>query len=565
MNQMHEALHVIPLGGLGEVGMNCLAIECQGHILIVDCGTNFPSDDYGIDVVHPRFDWLVANQSRIAALILTHGHEDHIGGLPYLMRACDLAKFPVLGPPHAVRLVERRLNDHGMELEMERVSVLPLGKKHRTECFEVSSIRVSHSIADATALVITCPAGKIVHTGDFNFDPEPSDGECTDEQALRDLGDQGIDLLLSDSTNVDVRGEGGSETLVEEALDSVIRECKHRVFVALFASNVQRLISLGKIAERRGRRIVLLGRSLLQQVEVAKDLGYLKWSHTLELPVDRLGSYPRSQVMVLCSGTQAEAGSAMMRLALDEHRFARIERGDSVVFSSRVIPGGERAVSAMQDALLRIGAHVVNRQIQPEIHTSGHACRQEQRRMLNLVRPKTFVPVHGTLHHLTQHAHLAQECGVSQTMVVENGQSVILRDGMLERGATHPAGIVAVALGGHVISNQEAKARRDLGRYGALMVSMLCDHKWGLEQEPRVMIEGLPERPSSITERESVDLIQHMEATMVSQWNAFKGRTRERLEVEVERFVRRHLEVTFGLRPVVKVSVWRSKGRPTAD
>lgn len=544
--------------------MNCLVLDCQGHLLIVDCGTNFPSDDYGVDIIHPRFDWLAANQERIAGVVLTHGHEDHIGALPYLLRSCSASKFPIWGPAHALRLAERRLNDHLLESERERLSLLPLGRKQLLGCFQVESIRVSHSIADATALVIDTPGGRVLHTGDFNFDPQPSDGECTDEQALRDWGDKGIDLLLSDSTNIDVRGEGGSETFVEEALDSVVRQCRARVFVALFASNVQRLISLGKVAERNGRRIALLGRSLWQHVEVAKDLGYLAWPHHLELPTERLASYPRSEVMVLCSGTQAEAGSAMMRLALDEHRFAGIEAGDTVIFSSRVIPGGERAVSVMHDALLRQGAHVVDRHTRPDVHTSGHACKQEQRRMLQLVRPKAFIPVHGTLHHLTQHALLARECGVTQTMVIENGQGGILRDGKLERGADYPAGVVTVALGGHVLSHDELKGRRDLGRYGLITVSVLCDHKWGLQQPPRVEVDGLPARATTASDRETVQLATHTETVLGHQWSSFKARSVERLENELERFSRRYLEATFGLRPVVKVTVWRNNAR-TSD
>jgi ribonuclease J len=278
-----------------------------------------------------------------------------------------------------------------------------------------------------------------------------------------------------------------------------------------------------------------------------------------------LSSYPRSEVLVLCSGTQAEAGSAMMRLAFSEHRFARMEAGDTAVFSSRVIPGGERAVSVLQDALLRLGAHVVNRHIRPDVHTSGHACRQEQRRMLNLIRPKTFMPVHGTLHHLTQHALLARECGVNETLVVENGQSAVLRGATLERSADYPSGVVTIALGGHVLTPDELKGRRDLGRYGCVTVSVLCDHKWGLEHEPKVSLQGLPALTVTAVEREVVNLDYHAKTILTQQWASFKGRTTERLESEVERFLRRYLETNFGLRPAINVSVWRSKGRVTSS
>lgn len=545
-----EPLRIFPLGGLGEVGMNCMALECAGDVIIIDCGTSFPADDYGIDVVHPRFDWLVSHRDRVRGVVLTHGHEDHIGALPYLLAACAPTRLDVYGPKHALRLVERRLAEHELEEQLSWLHVVRLGQPVSLGCFTVRTLRVSHSIADATALVIDSPAGRIIHTGDFNFDPEPSDGEHTDEAALEHWGNQGVDLLMSDSTNIDVRGEGGSEALVEQELEAVIGASTQRVFVALFASNIQRLIALGRIAQRCKRRIVLLGRSLAQHVEVAKDLGYLDWPHQLELPVERLSSYPRGEVLILCSGTQAESGSAMAKLAADDHRFARIQPGDTVVFSSRVIPGGERHVSELQDDLARLGAKVISRLTHPGVHTSGHACRQEQRRMLQLVRPRAFLPVHGTLHHLTSHAVLAKECGVSRTLVVENGQAAILQEGYLEKGAAFTVGTVAIEWSGVPLLPDSIKLRRDLGRYGTLHVGVACAADWSLSGEPRIQALGLPQfgeedaRPGELT------------AAITRQWSSFRARQVTRLERELERFVRRHVEEEYGLRPVVTTQVW---------
>lgn len=550
MTAVTEPLRVFPLGGLGEVGMNCLALQCAGDVIVIDCGTSFPADDYGVDVIHPRFDWLVSQRDQIRGVVLTHGHEDHIGALPYLLRACEPNQLTIHGPTHALRLVERRLIEHDLEDQCSRLNVIRLGQPVTLGCFTVRTLRVSHSIADATALVIDSPGGRVIHTGDFNFDPEPSDGEHTDEVALREWGDRGVDLLLSDSTNIDVRGEGGSETLVEQELEAVIAGCTERVFVALFASNVQRLIALGRIAERCRRRIVLLGRSLSQHVEVAKDLGYVKWSPQLELPVERLASYPRGEVMILCSGTQAEPGSAMAKLAADEHRFVRIQPGDRVVFSSRVIPGGERQVSELQDALMRLGAVVNSRLTHPGIHTSGHACRNEQRRMLELVRPRAFVPVHGTLHHLRSHAELASECGVVSTLVVENGQAAVLRDGRLERGTTFTKGTVAIEWSGVPLTPQSLKMRRDLGRYGALHIGVAVDREWSLQGAPRVVPLGLPQF------EEGDARLADLEAVIERQWSSFRARQRETLERELERFVRRYVDEEFRLRPVVTVQVW---------
>lgn len=556
MTAATEPLRVFPLGGLGEVGMNCLALQCAGDVIVLDCGTSFPADDYGVDVVHPRFDWLVSEREHIRGLVLTHGHEDHIGAVPYLIGACSPSALRILGPAHAVKLVQRRLIEHDLEQEAQRVEVIGLGKPVSLGCFTVRTLRVSHSIADATALVIDSPGGRVIHTGDFNFDPQPSDGEHTDEAALRQWGDRGVDLLLSDSTNIDVRGEGGSETLVEQELEAVVRGCSQRVFVALFASNVQRLISLGRIAQRCRRRIVLLGRSLLQHVEVAKDLGYLQWPHGLELPLEKLSSYPRSEVMVLCSGTQAEPGSAMAKLAADDHRFARVQSGDTVIFSSRVIPGGERPVSELQDALARLGATVVSRLTHPGIHTSGHACRQEQRRMIELVRPRAFLPVHGTLHHLTSHAALAKSCGVPRTIVIENGQSAVLVDGYLDRGATFTKGIVAIDWSGVPLLPDSLKMRRDLGRYGSVQVGVSCGKDWSLLEPPRITALGLPRFDEAGGRREE------LESAIARQWPSFRSREVGRLEKELERFVRRYAEEAFGLRPVVTGQVW-ARGHKT--
>jgi ribonuclease J len=313
---------------------------------------------------------------------------------------------------------------------------------------------------------------------------------------------------------------------------------------------VQRLIALGRIAERSRRRIVLLGRSLAQHVEVAKDLGYLKWPHQLELPVERLASYPRGEVMVLCSGTQAEVGSAMAKLAADEHRFVRIQPGDRVVFSSRVIPGGERQVSELHDALMRLGATISSRLTHPGIHTSGHACRQEQRRMIELVRPRAFLPVHGTLHHLRSHSALAKDCGVASSLVIENGQAAVLRGGLLENGMTFTKGKVSIEWSGVPLGPDSLKMRRDLGRYGSLQIGVACDRDWSLQGPPRIVPLGLPQFDEADTRSGELGV------AIEKHWSSFRARQKDGLEREVERFVRRYVEEEFGLRPVVTIQVW---------
>jgi ribonuclease J len=278
-----DSLRMIPLGGLGEVGMNCMALEHDGQLLVIDCGTSFPSEDHGVDVVHPDLSWLFRNWARVVGVFLTHGHEDHIGALPYLLKG---RTAPIYGPRHALKLVQRRFTEHGLDISGE-LHVVECGTRTALGPFVVEPIRVSHSIVEATALAISCAAGTVVHSGDFKFDERPSDGEPTDETRLLELGEAGVDLLLSDSTNVDSSGVSASEADVADSLDAIVRDAPKRVFVALFASNVQRLISLGNIAQRRGRRICLLGRSLSVHGEVASELGHLRWPPELLLPPDR--------------------------------------------------------------------------------------------------------------------------------------------------------------------------------------------------------------------------------------------------------------------------------------
>jgi len=543
MQDAATALRVVPLGGLGEVGMNCLALEHADEILIIDCGTSFPADDYGVDIVHPKFEWLAANARRIVGLCLTHGHEDHIGAVSYLLRQIPM---PIWGPRHALRLLERRLSELRMDAAVDGMRELPFGRSTSIGSFSIEPIRVSHSIADATCLSITTSAGRVVHSGDFKFDPTPSDGEPTDEERLLDLGSEGVDLLLSDSTNVDSFGTSGSEADVEVALDQEIKGVAGRVIVTLFASNIQRLISLGRIAQRRGRRICLLGRSLGFQIEVATSLGYLDWPHSLIVPQDRARTYPRGELLVLASGTQAEPGSAMARLAEGSHRALDLTPGDKVVFSSRVIPGNERPVVAMTDALLRRGVQVVGKEVRG-VHTSGHANRDEQRHLIDLLQPKCFVPVHGTLHHLRRHEQLAREAGVLTTAVIENGQTVLLQAGRLQRGADVPCGYVNVGTGGAVVTDETLKLRRDLGRYGIVTVSVVCERRGRLVGTPSILTAGLAqfEKRSGLTDELAEQLVRQ----------CGKLASPALIEEEVQRIVRHWFERCYRLRPLVLVHV----------
>lgn len=449
---------MLPLGGLGEVGMNCMAVEQRGDVLLVDCGVTFDARGLGVDVIHPDFSALDAFGARIAGVVVTHGHEDHIGALPYLLKRHDV---PVWAPPYALGLIRERLGEHEVLAHARLFETRPRTPFH-VGSFRVEPIRVTHSIADATALAITTDAGMFVHSGDFKVDEAPPDGEHFDTERLRELGDAGVTLLMSDSTNIDAEGPTGNEIDVGAVLESLVEGATGAVVVAMFASNIHRLRLLGDIARRTGRKIVLLGRGVGTHARVARSTGYLPWPDDLVWPDAQTRELPRSKILAVATGSQGEANAALAKLARGDHPALDIGPGDRVILSARTIPGNEREVHALLGLLLRRGCEVRTRLTDRGVHVSGHAHRPEQRRMIELVRPKCFIPVHGTIHHLTRHAELARETGVQQVSVIENGRIAEVTDGRLELRETVHAGRVHVFAGReiptHVLREREVLA-----------------------------------------------------------------------------------------------------------
>lgn len=541
-----DSIRLVPLGGLGEIGMNCLAIEQQDGILVVDCGTGFPHYDLGVDVLHPDFSWLSERAAHVRGVFVTHGHEDHIGGLPYLLSKLDV---PVFGPQHALGLVRERLADHDFAAQDVDLRDASPGLVYQVGPFTVEPVRVSHSICEATALAIGTAAGTVLHTGDFNMDPDPPDGEPIDAERLRSIGDAGVALLLSDSTNIDTLERRGSERGVGSALEELVQAAEERVIVALFASNVQRLILLGEIAVRAGRKVCLLGRSLLTQVDVATRIGRLRWPSDLCVSPERAATLPREQVLVLAGGSQAEKNSALRRLASGSHHLLQLEAGDSVILSSRIIPGNERPVFEMMSDLLRRGARLHTVNTDPGIHTSGHAGRSEQRRMLELIRPRAFMPLHGTLHHLRRHAELAREVGVRDTLVVENGTSVIFDGDGLQRDEQVTHGKVAIAMGGEPIDQDTLWRRAELGRSGVVSLSIVLDRDGRVLGTPRVSALGVPlvDKDASLLRgiaREALKTLDRVRRYQRVDW-----------EDELRRAVRRQVLDICGSRPNIEVHV----------
>lgn len=549
MSLVHsDELRLVPLGGLGEIGMNCLALEQGEDILIVDCGVTFPNTDSGVDVLHPRFDWLLERKERIRGLVLTHGHEDHIGAVPYLL---DALRVPVWGPRHALSLVRHRLEEHdGLADACDFFETRPRERFH-VGSFSIEPLRVTHSITEATALAIDTHAGLVVHTGDFKLDEQPTDGETTDLERLAQLGDAGVRLLLSDSTNVDSPGTSTSERVVGEALGRTVAEATGRVVVGIFASNVQRLALIGAVAQKTGRKVCLLGRSVLTHVRIATETGHLDWPSNLVVAPDQAANLPRAQVLIIASGTQAEPLAALARLAQGTHPKLSLEPGDRVVFSSRIIPGNDRAVFDLYAAFARRGIEVRSRVDDPGLHASGHAHRDELTRMIQLVRPRAFLPVHGTRHHLERHAKLARGLGIDDVLVAENGDVVQLgREHALERVAHTPVGRVAI-FERAPLADEILRERTQLGRSGVVSVAVVLDGSGRLVAGPEL-------RSLGVLGKLEADVLERASRAVASRLDRGEDdRDRGGISESIRLTARRSIEADTGRRAVVSVSILR--------
>ncbi|CAN5370678.1 ribonuclease J [soil metagenome] len=540
-------LRVFPLGGLGEVGMNCLALEQDGHVMLIDCGVTFDDRGLGIDVIHPDFSALDAYRDRIAGVFITHGHEDHIGALPYLLARHDV---PIWAPKYSLGLIRERLDEHEILRHARLVEVAPR-ETHVVGPFSVEPIRVTHSIADATALAIRTAAGLVIHTGDFKIDETPPDGEHFDSDRFQELGDEGVDLLFSDSTNIDAAGPTGSEAGVGDVIEKIVVEATGAVVVALFASNVHRLRLLGEIALKTKRKLVILGRSVKRHAAVARGTGYLDWPSDLVWPAERAKELPRERILGLATGTQAETRGALARLARGDHQSLDLVKDDTVILSARTIPGHEPEVYALMGSLLRREVKLRTWVTDRGIHVSGHAHRVEQRRMLELVRPKAFVPVHGTLHHLTRHAALAREVGVPSVAVLENGDVATLQAGVIQKTDRVTSGRGFAAFG-KPLSRAVIKERMALAQDGTCAVTVLyvAEDEINVHVASKgVVVEGSHLHADAIREARAAWL-----ATSVDAKQPLAARCGVRAE-SARRAVRRVFEHATGFKPMTMVTV----------
>ena len=473
---MVEKLRIIPLGGLGEIGKNMMALEFDDDIIIVDCGVQFPEEGMlGVDLIIPDVSYLVERVDRVRGILITHGHEDHIGALPFVLPQLPV---PVFAPRLAHGLISAKLKERRASRGFEATPIDPGIPYQFGQHFAARWFRVCHSIPDAMGIAISTPLGTVIHTGDFKIDHTPVDGRTIDLNTLANHGNQGVLLLLSDSTYAEVPGYTPSEQVVGEALDRAIREAPGRVMVATFASLVSRVQQVVDAAERYGRKVSIVGRSMVDTVNVASDLGYLRLPPGILLPLHATRNLPPEQVVLMTTGSQGEPTSALVRIANEEHRDVKIMAGDTVVISATPIPGNELPVSRTIDNLLRQGARVLYDRI-ATVHVHGHASQEELKLVLSLVKPRYFVPVHGEYRHLTAHAQLAWDMGVASDgiFVLEDGDVLELTHQGGTTGERISAGPIFVdGVSRRDVQSPVLSQRRSLSRDGVVVVVLTIAH-----------------------------------------------------------------------------------------
>ena len=475
---MAEKLKIIPLGGLNEIGKNMTVLEYGKDMIVVDCGLGFPEDDmYGVDLVIPDVTYLAKNQKKLRGFFITHGHEDHIGALPYVLQAVNA---PVHATPLTLGLIKLKLEEHDLVSKTQLVTHHP-GDVVKAGCFSVEFIHVNHSIADAVAFAIHTPVGTVIMTGDFKIDPTSEDG-MTDLGRFGMLGKEGVYALLCDSTNVERQGYTPSESVVSESLDRHFKGCKNRIIVTTFASNMHRIQAVFNIAHRHGRKVAVTGRSMENILKVATELDYLHLPENTLVDLNQIKSIPKDKLVIVSTGSQGEDMSALYRMAFSSHRQVEIQPGDHIIISASAIPGNEKSINNMVNELYKQGAEVIYDR-SAAIHVSGHACQEDLKLMLGLCKPKYFIPVHGEYRMLVQHAGLAREMGVNpkNILVSEIGRPIEISENSARLGNSVPAGRLLVdGLGIGDVGTAVLRDRKHLSEDGLLVIVVTVDATTGV-------------------------------------------------------------------------------------
>jgi ribonuclease J len=543
---MTSSLRVIPLGGLGEIGMNLMVYELDDAAIIVDCGMMFPdASTLGVDVIIPDMTYIYDNAAKFKAVFLTHGHEDHIGAVPFLLERVPL---PVYGLPLTLGFVRDKLQELGVE-DIELRGIAP---RETVEIgpFRVEALRVTHSIVDAVGYAIGTPAGTVIHTGDFKIDHTPIDQKTTDIARFAHYGEEGVLLLVSDSTNAMIAGHCPSERTVGGGLDRVFSQAKGRIIVTTFASHIHRVQQVVDVARKYRRKMLMIGRSLVDNAETAERLGYLRIPREVRASGNDLD--PR-ELVIMTTGTQGEPASALSRMAVGEHKQITVGEGDTVVISARTIPGNERAVSRLIDNLYRRGAEVISHE-QADAHVSGHACQEELKLMLSLTRPKFFIPMHGTLRHLIHHARLAKDVGVPHGVVITNGQvATVSAEGMQVGEERVPQGKVFIDGEAEEVPEVVVRDRQHLSEDGFVIVVLILDSNARLIREPEIITRGLVHVDES---QDVLAEVRQLVVGIINEGSAEELRESELLQEKLRAAVKRYFRKEMGRRPMILPVVW---------
>ena len=543
---------MIPLGGLGEFGMNCMALRWQDDIIVIDAGLMFPEEELlGVDIVVPDISYLVENRSKVRGIVLTHGHEDHIGGLPWILSELNV---PVYGTEFTLAYVEGKLEEHRLLDDADLIEMIP-GSRFHLGPFSILPIRVTHSLVDCVALAISTPVGVVLHTGDFKIDLSPPDGKPFDLHAFAELGKQGVLVMLQDSTNVDRTGYTPSERAVRPRLDEIFARTKKRLFFSCFSSSIHRIRLAMELAHQHGRKVAIIGRSLDNSTEIAQDLGYLDLPKGLIVNPGQIRDIAPEKMCVMISGTQGEPMSALSRAAVNNHKFAHIDAGDTVLLSSRVIPGNEKGIYRMIDHLERRDAKVIHDDgTQGLIHVSGHASQEELRLLINLVRPKFFIPVHGDYRHLKRHAELAAGMGVvEKVMLLEDGDVLELDKNTAVKNGKVTTGRVCIDAGGSidVVEDVVIRDRKHLSEDGILLPIIAINKRTGkVESIPEIVMRGFAIQEDSLF-AEARQVVQRTLESSSPEEKVDYGVIKEKIRNDLKRYIQKSTSRRPLIMPVI--------------
>jgi ribonuclease J len=546
-------LQVIPLGGLGEFGMNCMAVRWGDDIIVIDAGLMFPEAELlGVDIVVPDISYLIENRQRVRGIVLTHGHEDHIGGLPWILSELNV---PVWGTEFTLAYVEDKLDEHGLLDDADLREMRP-NERFKVGPFTIHPIQVTHSLVDCVALAVHTPLGVIIHTGDFKVDPTPTDNKLFDLHSFAEYGKTGVLALFQDSTNVERKGYTPSERAVRRKFDEIFAHTQRRLFISCFSSSIHRIKLATEMAYQHGRKVAFVGRSMNNSAEIAEDLGYIEIPEGLVINPGEMKNFPPEKMCVLISGTQGEPMSALSRAAVDNHKHAKIEKGDTVVLSSRIIPGNEKTIYRVIDHLFRREAHVIyDDGSYPPVHVSGHASQEELKLIINLVKPRFFIPIHGEYRQLKLHAEMAGAMvgSVGKVILMESGDVLEFDDSGARKAGRVNVGRVCIDSGSRtdVVEDLIIKDRRHLSEDG-IVLPIIAIHKLSgrVESSPEIVTRGFAPGADGVLEG-ARQVVMDTLAQSSDEEKTDYGVIKEKIRADLKRYISKQTQKRPLIMPVI--------------